>query len=77
MGQANQYAKLAPLSIEVRKKRGTPLKETFEGVSSIMELSDEVNETIAGISFFHRGHWNTIKLDADFDQLTIKKRATT
>lgn len=74
MPQPNQYIHKAKLDVEVRYKSGKPLTESFKDVSSIMEVSDEENETLAGLSVFSGGHWHNIKVDDNFDHAILRKR---
>ena len=54
---------------------GHPVR-TLRNVTSILEIPDEVNETIGSISFYSGGHWHNIKA-TEFGRITIEHEPRT
>lgn len=63
-------SKIVQLRVTINRN-GHP-KQVLNGVRSILEIPDEENETISGISFWAGDKWHTFK-PTDFDRITIER----
>lgn len=63
------------LKVIVHRNVGTP-REIYDDVTSVLEISDEINETISAISFFdnNQNKWQDVKLDHTFEHIEIRRK---
>lgn len=64
-------AGLVQLTVQVVDKKGR--KMTLHDVRSILEICDEENETLGGISFHSKGKWVNFRA-AEFEEIRIRRQ---
>lgn len=63
----------AVVDVTIKGAAGKPATLELKGVNSIMEVPNDIEGVMAGLSFYHKNHWQDFKID-EFESIIIRRR---